>query len=188
MNERTVAVIGAILVLGILIIPPVRADWVHTGSVYDGILTVSGHDYTYTSSFHFAGQKVAIAFECTSRGDQKVDFVVCDAGDLFLLESQYASWELQGSFTGYLQSIHFMGPIQVEGINSWEGEFEVSHTGNWFYLFSNVFTVTTKTVQLAVEVYQWRDPVILAIAVGVLALAVSGAVAGAVIHYRRGRH
>jgi len=185
MNPRTAAVIGAILVLEILVIPPIRADWVQTGSVYDGMLTVSGHDYTYTSSFHFAGQKVVIAFECTSGGDEKVDFVLCDAGDLFLLESQYGSWELQGSFIGYLQSVHFMGPIQVEEMNSWEGEFEVSHTGNWFYLFSNVFTLTTKTVQLAVEVYQWRDPVILAMAVGVVALVVSGAVAGAVIHYRR---
>jgi hypothetical protein len=184
-SERALVVIGFLLVLAILVNPTVRADWVYTGSVYDGTITVSGYEYAYASVFHFVGQKVVIAFNCVGGGDAKVDFALCDAGDLYLLESQYGSWELQGSFIGYLQSIHFRGPIQIEGVSSWEGEFEVSHTGNWFYLFSNMFAVTTKTVQLALEVYQWRDLVILAVVVCVLALGVLGAIAGVVIHHRR---
>lgn len=186
MNERTLAVIGLILVLGILAIPTVRADWIYTGSVYDGTLTVAGYEYGYTSVFHFVGQKVVIAFDCSGGGDAKVDFVVCDAGDLHLLESQYGSWELQGSFIGYLQSIHFRGPVQIGQTTGWEGEFEVAHTGNWYYVFSNVFALTTKTVQLAVETYQWSDPGATVIGVGIPALSILAVFAGVAAYHRRG--
>jgi len=187
-NERIPAAIGIIIVFGLLVMPSVRADWVYTGSAYSGTISVSGHDYTYVSSYLFAGEKAGITFQCVEGGDEKVDFVVCDAGDLYLLETQYGSWEMQGSFIGYLQSIHFRGPIQVEGITSWDGEFQAPYTGNWFYLFSNVFSLTTKTVQLTVDTYQWRDPVIVAMAAGGLALCLVGAVAGVAIHHRRRQH
>jgi hypothetical protein len=185
-NERAGAVIGFVLIFAILVIPTVRADWVYTGNAYDGTLTVAGHEYAYASIFHFAGQKVVIAFDCAGGGDVTVDFVVCDAGDLYLLESQYGSWELQGSFIGYLQSMHFRGPIQVEQTTSWEGEFEVPHTGNWHYVFSNVFALTTKTVQLAVETYQWGDPAAIAITAGTLALGVMTIFVAIAAYTRRG--
>lgn len=186
-NERTVAVIGLILVFGILVIPTVRADWAYTGSVYDGTLTVAGYEYTYISVFHFAGQKVVIAFDCLGAGDTNVDFVVCDAGDLYLLEGQYGSWEMQGSFIGYLQSIHFRGPVQVGQTSGWEGEFQVAHTGNWYYVFSNVFALKTKTVQLAVETYQWSDSGVITAAAGVLALGIFTVFAGVAACHRRGQ-
>jgi hypothetical protein len=185
MNARAVTVIGIIVVAGLLTLPSVRSDWVPMGNIYDGVISLAGHDYLYISLFHCAGQKVSIAFQCVSGGDEKVDFVVCDAGDLYLLESQYGSWEMQGSFTGYLQSIHFRGPLQVEGVSSWHGEFQVPHAGTWFYLFSNMFTLTTKTVQLRVDTYQWHDPFLFALAACLLALCIVAAVAAVVIWHRR---
>jgi hypothetical protein len=164
------------------------SSWIQIQSVYNGPFTVTPRAYSHIPAVHREGQKVAFTFECIEGGNRIVDFVLCDEGSFSLWQSTFDSWEMSGSFNGFLQGIDMIGAVRILQSTSGEGEFIIPFTGTWVYVFSNVFSVQSKTVQLGIDVYQLLSPIIIGAGIGLLLVGLLVVISFFILRRRRNKY
>jgi len=142
MRGRTLLFI-VIIGLVAMVVPSTRGDWVYYQQDYSGTLNVSPLTYRHLSAYRTTGYREYIDFDVTAGGNLDIDFFIVDSENFQNMENGY-------SFTAY--------NIQ-DRVTTYSGYFEFPYADTWYFVFDNTFSIiTTKTVQVQMDLYQWQDP------------------------------
>lgn len=125
------------------LLPVTRADWVFNRRTFEGSFNVYPLNFQAAISNLEEGYKEQISFNCTSGGDQTLNFFICN-------ETNFNLWVAGHSVEVFCR--HDM-------VISWSGEFEAPFEDTWYHVFSNMHSpTTTKRVNLIIDLYEWQDP------------------------------
>jgi len=165
-NGKALALSFLVIVIAVSI-HPVRADWTFAQEDYDGTFNVPAASYYYFYISRSSDVMERIDFECTAGGNRDIDFFICD-------EDNFQLWT-----SGYTASVYCRNDLVV----SLQVDFQFPHTDRWYIVFSNLFSaLTTKTIHLKLELYQWQNPLVAPLnIIGIAAIVVLIAVVGVIV-------